>query len=269
MIIRPFDREALKRQFDSGEPFRHLVIDDFLDPDFAQSVAASFPSFDEAQEKGFEFNFVQERRKVQISDSSDFPEPVARLNNALASASFLEDLEYITGIPNLEADPTLGGGGMHMTGPGGRLDVHVDFNYSEERSVFRRLNILVYLNPEWTEAYGGQVELWDRDVKKCHHRVTPQLNRCVIFETSEISYHGVCPVTPEAPSPRHSFAAYYYTKDAPEGWDGRSHGTIFRTRPDERMRRFVVVPTEQLLRKGREALRSLKHSIRGKNGQSK
>lgn len=264
-LIRPLDLDALRDRFQNAEPFPHIVIDQFLDPEFAREVANAFPTFEQAQEQGFAFDFVRERKKIQVSDSKLFPEPIARLNDALAAPEFLASLEQITGIPNLEADASLSGGGVHVTGPGGRLDVHVDFNYNEEQDVHRRLNILVYLNPDWDPTWGGAVELWDREVKRCHVRVPPLLNQCVLFATSESSYHGVEPVHEIAPRPRQSFAAYYYTKDAPPGWDGRTHSTIFRARPDEKLRQFIVVPAEKAWIEGRRALRKLRASLRGRD----
>jgi Rps23 Pro-64 3,4-dihydroxylase Tpa1-like proline 4-hydroxylase len=263
MVLQPYDRDALKREFDSAVPYRHLLIESFLEPDFAAEVAAAYPTFEAARRQGFEFDAVNERRKIQISDAAKFPAPVARLNEVLASPQFLTDLEYITGIPALEADPTLGGAGMHVTGPHGRLDVHVDFNYVEERERHRRLNILVYLNPGWNAAWGGAIELWDRKVKQCHRKVTPLLNRCVLFETSAISFHGVEPLVGPPDVVRKSFAAYYYTKEAPAGWDGTKHSTIFQARPDERFRRYVLMPAERLKYEGRAALRALKRSVMG------
>lgn len=264
-VLKPYDRDALKHAFDSAQPFRHLVMEEFLDPDFAREVAAAYPSFEEAEAQGFGFDFVNERRKVQISDASKFPEPVARLHEALASREFLEDLEHITGIPNLLADAALAGGGMHLTGPHGRLDVHVDFNYSEEAATHRRLNILVYLNPDWDPQWGGAVELWDPDVKVCHQSVDPLLNRMVLFETSHISFHGVTPLTCPPGRSRQSFAAYYYTREAPPHWDGSTHDTIFRARPDEKMSKYVLMPMEHLrrglARKARGARRRLKSLI--------
>lgn len=262
MVIRPLDVDALRRSFQSAVPFPHMVIDEFLEPDFAAEVAAAVPSLDAAREQGFTFDFVRERGKIQVSDADLFPDPVRRLHESLSSTEFLSALSTISGIDNLEADPTLAGGGMHVTGPGGRLDVHVDFNYNEEFKLHRRLNILVYLNPEWDPTWGGHVELWDRDVKKCHVRVPPLLNRCVVFETSDISYHGVEPVSPAAPGPRQSFAAYYYTEAAPEGWDGTLHTTIFRTRPGEKLRRYLVIPAERAMHRGRRALHSLRDRLR-------
>jgi hypothetical protein len=262
MVLAPYDRDALRREFQSGVPFRHLVIESFLEPAFAAEAAAAFPTFEAARAQGFEFNAVNERLKIQISDASKFPAPIARLHSALAAPAFLADLEYITGIRGLEADAQLGGGGMHMTGPHGRLDVHVDFNFVDGRDLHRRLNILVYLNPGWDPAWGGAVELWDRRVTKCHRSVSPLLNRCVLFETSAISFHGVEPLTSPPGVVRKSFAAYYYTRSAPEGWNGEKHSTIFRARPDEHIRRYVLMPAERLQRRGKDALRAVKRLVK-------
>ena len=255
------NRDELRQQFLSAAPFPHVKIDDFVGPEFGRQVAAAYPSFEVALTRGRTFTAVNERRKIQITDSSAFPPAIARLHEMLAAPSFLADLSYVTNIPNLLADPELVGGGMHMTGPGGRLDVHVDFNFIEERKLHRRLNLLLYLNPTWQETWGGQIQLWDRDVENCMAAFTPQFDRCVIFETSNISYHGVIPVAPGAPTPRISFATYYYTKEAPAHWTGTAHSTIFKARPDERMRKYVLMPAEQVQRTIRRGVRKIKDGV--------
>lgn len=262
MVVRALDREALREQFLSATPFPFTKIDNFLDPVFAQAAAAAYPSFDSAQQQGKAFKSVNERRKVQITDAKLFPEPVARLNAALASPEFLAELAYITGIPKLLADEELVGGGMHITGPGGRLDVHVDFNYIAPRRLHRRLNLLLYLNPVWDESWGGHIQLWDKDVKACEHAYAPVFNRCVIFQTSDISYHGVTPVTEAAPYPRQSFATYYYTREAPAHWKGVAHSTVFKARPEERLRGYVLMPAEVLQRRIAGRVRQVKEGMK-------
>lgn len=266
MVIQPLERDALRKRFDSAQPFRFLAIDDFLEPAFAREVAAAYPRFEDARQQGFEFRAVNELRKVQITDSSLFPDPVRRLHEALASPAFLDDLVSITGIPALLADPLLAGGGIHVTGPRGRLDVHVDFNLIEDRGLHRRLNILVFLNPEWREDWGGQIELWDADVRRRHHSFLPIFNRCVLFETSRISFHGVAAVRCPAETSRRSFAAYYYTKEAPAGWDGTVHSTIFQARPDERFRGWVLMPAERAWHRVRSGMRSAGRDLRRRLG---
>jgi len=247
-VIQPFDRETLRREFHEAKPFPFIAVDEFLDPEFARDVASSYPTYAEARGSGLEFSAVNEKKKVQITDAATFPESVAKLNALLASPSFIEDLEYITGIDNLLYDAELRGGGMHVTGPRGRLDVHVDFNYVEALELHRRLNILVYLNEDWKDEWGGGVELWDEEVRTCGGSFKPVLNRCVLFATSNISFHGVEPVTCPEGTQRISFAAYYYTKEAPAHWDGTSHSTIFKARPQERIRAHVLMPLEKARR---------------------
>jgi hypothetical protein len=243
-VIRPADWDALRERVRSATPFPHLCLDDFLEPAFAEQCADALPSFEEAARVGRGFLGVNQRRKVQVSDSGRFPEPIRRLHEALASPGWLRRLEHVMSIPGLLADPELVGGGIHETGPSGRLDVHVDFNLIEERGLHRRLNILVYLNREWRPEWGGSLELWDRDVRTCRHSFLPVLNRCVVFETTDVSFHGVSAVTCPAGHARKSFAAYYYTREAPPHWTGESHSTIFRARPHERLKGRVLMPME-------------------------
>ena len=249
--INPLDVSALHDRFARAEPFPSVLIDDFLDETFARDVAAAYPTFDEARATGFEFGAVNERKKVQISDPSLFPAPARRLSDALTSPSFVADLARITGVRHLLADDQFFGAGLHVTGSHGRLDVHVDFNTLPRDGVelHRRVNLLLYLNPEWNEGWGGQIELWDPDVKICARQYAPTLNRCLIFEASDISFHGVAPLTCPPDTVRRSFAAYYYTREPAPHYRGIVHSTIFRARPDERMRNYVLMPAEQLQRR--------------------
>jgi hypothetical protein len=256
-----YDRDALARTFRAARPFPFVAIDGFLPEEEARSIAASYPRFDHALGQGTSFDFVNERRKVQVTDSKKFPDPVRQLHEATSSPEFLSDLEHITGIKGLLADPELSGGGMHLTAGGGRLDVHVDFNFEERRQYHRRLNLLIYLNPQWNSEWGGELELWDREVTACQHRFEPRLGRCVIFETSDISYHGVQPVRCPGEQARLSYAAYYYTREAPEGWDGAKHSTIFRARPEEKLRRYVLMPLERFRR---ETIPAMKREVKAR-----
>ncbi len=246
MIINPIDRDALREKVRNAKPFPHFCIDNFLEESFAERCRLSFPSFEDAKKSGRTFSAVNEKGKVQLTDSSAFPEPIAELNSFLASEQFRSDLSYYFDIPNLVADEQLVGGGIHETGPRGHLDVHVDFNYIKDRDLHRRLNILIYFNKDWSPEWGGNVEFWDEDVRICHHSLSPVFNRCVVFATSKISYHGVTAVTCPEGQARKSFAAYYYTKEAPANWDGKEHSTIFKARPNEQIKGKVLMPAARM-----------------------
>jgi hypothetical protein len=261
VMIRELDIESLKKQFDSAKPFRHVVLENFLEPEFAREVAASYPPYQQSVALGDQFQAVNEKLKVQITDGTKFPAPVKRLAEALASKAFTDTLAEMSGIKDLLWDDGFAGGGMHQTARSGRLDVHVDFNWLQEKNLYRRLNLLLYLNPEWDSAWGGDVELWDQDVKVRHQSVSPKLNRCLIFETSEISYHGVTPVHCPPGVSRQSFAVYYYTKNPP-AHAAASHSTIFRARPDERIRKHILMPAERLQRRALGAVRSARQRVK-------
>lgn len=261
--IQPIDREALREKVRTATPVQNFCIDNFLDPAFAESVLAAYPSYADAMKAGKSFSAVNEKGKVQLTDAAKFAEPVAELNRELASPEFLDLLSYVFDMPNLLPDHELVGGGIHQTGPRGHLDVHVDFNFIEDRQLHRRLNILIYFNKDWKPEYGGNIELWDPEVKVCHHSYSPIFNRCVVFETNEVSYHGVTAVKcPEGMS-RKSFAAYYYTKEAPAHWNGVSHSTIFKARPDEVLKGSVMMPLETAKRRINGVLGRIKHKIMG------
>jgi len=246
-ILKPIDVDAVRAMYRRAEPYPFFVIDDFLEESFVRAVVDAYPRFDDATRVGHHFDRLNETGKVQITKSALFPAPVAELHAALASPGFLATLSRITGVSDLLADPELHGGGMHITRTSGRLDVHADFNYLRDQKLFRRFNILVYLNTTWDPSWGGGLELWDRDVTRREFYCLPKLNRCLVFETTKTSFHGVEKVACPPNVQRQSFAAYYYTTTPPPGWDGEYHSTIFRARPDEQLRGKVLMPAEKAL----------------------
>ena len=144
----------------------------------------------------------------------------------------------MTRIENLIADPHFEGGGLHQIVSGGKLAVHADFNKHTYFKLDRRLNMLIYLNKNWRDEYGGHFELWDRNMTKMVSKVAPLFNRVVIFTTSKDSYHGhPDPLTCPPDMTRKSLALYYYTNgiaDVGDEQSSGSHSTLFQARPGER-----------------------------------
>jgi len=227
--------EASAESYRNNSPFPHIVIDDFLPVPALEAVLRDYPApeavpwirFDKPEEKKLAFNEV-DTLPASIRDVLQF----------MNSATMLRFLERMTGVSDLIADPYFIGGGLHQIRRGGHLGVHVDFNKYKRFDLDRRLNMLVYLNRDWPDEFGGHLELWDAEMKQAVRRVLPAFNRCVVFSTTESSYHGhPDPLSCPENRARRSLATYYYTNGRPEAELAQKHSTLFRARPggaDER-----------------------------------
>jgi Rps23 Pro-64 3,4-dihydroxylase Tpa1-like proline 4-hydroxylase len=146
----------------------------------------------------------------------------------------IEFLAILTGIKGVIPDPYFVGGGLHQIKPGGKLAVHADFNHHEKLNLERRINVLIYLNKDWKEEYGGHFELWNKEMTRAEQKVLPVFNRCAIFSTTSISYHGhPNPLACPPDRTRKSIATYYYSNGRPEEEVRDSHSTLFVRRPGE------------------------------------
>jgi Rps23 Pro-64 3,4-dihydroxylase Tpa1-like proline 4-hydroxylase len=225
---------AIQREFQSAVPFHHVKIDDFLQPGAAEALLRDFPSFD--KEKALnELGHVGGKAVVEnVRDVSPF---YAKVYEFINSKQFLEQMSALTGIPDLIADETLFGGGTHENLDRQYLDAHIDFNIDERRMLHRRLNLLIYLNKEWEESWGGSIELHSNPrIPETNKTIgfAPLFNRAVIFETSEFSWHGF-PVIRLPEDKKHlsrkSFSIYLYTKDRPAEEIVAPHTTFYVARP--------------------------------------
>lgn len=219
--------QAVKYQ--TAEPFPHIVLDNFLPAPVVESAVQDFP-----QPKALRWVMYDEKteRKLAFPVAEALPSPLRDVLYFLNTPPVLRFLEELTGIQGIIPDPYFKGGGLHQIEPGGFLNVHADFNRYEKLKLDRRLNLLLYLNHDWREEYGGHLELWDHEMKACVKRVLPIFNRCVIFSTTSDSYHGhPIPLTCPPGWSRKSIATYYYTNGRPEEERNDSHSTLFQERP--------------------------------------
>lgn len=219
--------------YQKAQPFPFIVLDDFLPLEIAERVDTDFPA--PSAEVWQRYPTRDQHNKLALGHESLLPASTRQLIHELNSGWFLEILERLTGIANLVADGKLVGGGLHQILPGGRLDLHVDYSHHPGNQLNRRPNLILYLNKDWRDEYGGHFELWDRDMKRREHRIAPIFNRCVIFSTTSFSYHGhPDPLTCPENRSRKSIALYYYSNGRPEeSGPVIEHNTLFHRRPGD------------------------------------
>ena len=213
--IFPYDKwgplvRHLARQYRSASPFPHIHLAPFLEPEAANEVAGDFPESHSAEWIRYKHG---NEDKMGLNRRTLFPNSIRKVVDELNSPPFVAWLSELTGIPNLIADSALDGGGLHQVQCGGFLNVHTDFSVHHYRPNWqRRVNLIVYLTPNWHEEWGGALEFWDADMNQRAVQYFPHFNHAVIFNTDSASFHGFPePIRCPDPWSRRSLALYYYT----------------------------------------------------------
>jgi Rps23 Pro-64 3,4-dihydroxylase Tpa1-like proline 4-hydroxylase len=218
-----------REAYAAAQPFPHAVIDDFLPAEVCERLLGEFP---DPQGVGWLRFERHHSKKLATQGDAQFGPFTREMLLQFNGAACLQFVQELTGISGLIPDPYFEGGGLHQIERGGHLKVHIDFNHHRRLNLDRRINLIVYLNKDWHEEYNGHLELWDRDMSRCVRRVLPVFNRCVVFSTTEWSYHGhpeplCCPPG----MTRKSLALYYYSNGRPAEERARAHGTLWQERP--------------------------------------
>jgi Rps23 Pro-64 3,4-dihydroxylase Tpa1-like proline 4-hydroxylase len=226
----------LSKRYQEASPYPHIVLENFLEPEVLYDCINEFNRLNE-NDGWINYKHYNEKKRG-LNKLDILPEAIKETINELNSPEFLQFLSTITGIKGLLKDDYLEGGGIHQSGKGGFLNIHADFTvHPHHRNWQRRVNVLVYLNKDWQEEWGGKLELWDTKMKACEVKVSPVFNRCVIFNTDADSYHGHPePMTCPEDRYRRSIALYYYTiEDKPF-----RRATTYQARPGEGGKKFLV-----------------------------
>jgi Rps23 Pro-64 3,4-dihydroxylase Tpa1-like proline 4-hydroxylase len=194
-------------------PFQHVVIDDFLPKSLASDAMNSFPPLDDpcwdhSSDKGIEV-----KSRTTWKSEFDIPENIIDVIRIVNSSLILQAMSDVLSIPKLMPDPYFAGGGLNVSETNGHLDVHVDGNYHDASGLNRRINLLIYFNPNWKNDWGGEFGIYSNDGSDLLKAIPPLFNRCVIFDTHDKSFHGLPnPIKFPKEEPRKSIITYYYTK---------------------------------------------------------
>ncbi len=227
--------DELRARYLAATPFQHIVLDDVVGPD---AISAIYAELDEMTNDGWNSYLHFNERKYSNTDTDAWGPTVRAVAAVFASDRFTAWLSDLTGFADLQADPSLDGGGLHRSYRNGFLNVHADFTAHHQVTNWRRrINLLLYLNPEWQSDWGGELELWSADMASCEATVAPTGNRLLLFTTDETSFHGHPePLRFPEGTARQSLALYYFTEED----DPIAHSTDYRARPDDGVRRFGI-----------------------------
>ena len=226
LINATLDCDLLAREFATASPFKHIVIDNFLTESFAAQLLAEFPAFERGNSVGDDGT---PSNKSVLENITAIGPAYRKLDALIQSPEFLAKIERITGILELLYDPFYLGGGTHENRASQGLQAHIDFNFHPSERWHRRLNLLIYLNHGWNPNWGGNLELYLDPYADRHPRlrIAPSFNRCVIFETSEHSWHGFDRMNAPDGVSRKSIALYFYTKQRPASETAAKHTTHY------------------------------------------
>jgi Rps23 Pro-64 3,4-dihydroxylase Tpa1-like proline 4-hydroxylase len=233
--------EELTNKFNSAQPFEYIIINNFLKDDIAEKISNEYPQnlneyhkYDNPLEIKYAYDNIDNMSKN-----------IKNVFFALCSNKIIDAFKIITDNDKIEYDPTCHGGGLHIHPNNGRLHMHLDY---EKHPILenkqRYLNIILYLTKDWDQSWGGQTELWNKDMLECIVKSNVEFNTALIFKTTEKSWHGL-PEPIKCPDDKYrKTLAFYYlvplesnndnnNNKKGAGKDGYRTKAVFTKRPQD------------------------------------
>jgi Rps23 Pro-64 3,4-dihydroxylase Tpa1-like proline 4-hydroxylase len=235
------NKECLYSEFFTPGRINSCILDNVLPEDIGEAIYQAFPCEQELVMKKSlrEFKYIG----VQMDRYNSLLEEIVY---AFQDERVVRLLKEITSIQSLLPDENLYAGGISMMVKGHYLNPHLDNSHNKDRTNYRVLNLLYYVTPDWKEAYGGNLELWDQGLSYKNRVINSQFNRLVIMATHRSSWHSVNPVTQKG---RRCCISNYYFSPVPLDTQDYFHVTSFRGRPGHTLT-DMALQTDILLRSG-------------------
>ena len=210
-LNRHYDPAKLAESHAAGSPVPYTIIDNFLPDELFNTLS-------------FEVDFLQESDWTVFSNGTSYRKECRNFTStpriqsmaySFQGSVFLNWIEKLTGIEKLVGDPHYRGGGITRVSSGNSLGLHNDFNWNEQLRLTRRVNIILYMNSEWDDSWGGELEFWDFDKTECLVKIAPKPNRLAIWNYDERLIHGhPNPLTCPESVARQNFIQFYYSSNA-------------------------------------------------------
>eukprot|EP01041_Mallomonas_annulata_P007512 gene7512-15370_t len=211
--------KILRKTYKSGYPVESISLDGLLDDELLRK-ALTFKEIPlnkwVGPENGLGCCLNKYRLNFDKWRTNKWARGLQSLTSDRTFTRFLEELTGIEGIVPVKVSDDRFiqlGSSLIAVKRGGYLDVHNDFNVFND-VLYRRINLLFYLNEEWKDSWQGHIELWTANMSRPVQRIAPIFNRMAIFTVTDDAYHGH-PEPLNAPDDiyRYALQLVYYTKE--------------------------------------------------------
>jgi Rps23 Pro-64 3,4-dihydroxylase Tpa1-like proline 4-hydroxylase len=235
-------KDELRTEFLAPGRVQSCFIDNLLPEELAREIFRSFPQPTEMTEK----KSLREHKYV-AAQMNKYNPSLEEIVYAFQDPRVVEAVTYITGIAGMIPDTHLYAGGISLMGHEHFLNPHLDNSHDKDRNLYRVLNLLYYVSPEWSHECGGNLELWDNGPDGEPRELVSKFNRLVLMATHRKSWHSVNQVKAKH-APRCCVSNYYFAAQPVEEHE-YFHVTTFRGRPEQPIR-DVILKGDAALRMG-------------------
>lgn len=220
------NEEVLKNHFhQTREGIGHFYLDNLLPDDLARYIFTNFPRTKDIKVK----KSIREYKYVAAQMDKYHP-LLEEIIYAFQDSKIVDQITMICGYNKVMPDKNLYAGGISMMGKGNYLNPHLDNSHDKDIQLWRVLNLLYYVTPDWEPSNGGSLELWPKGLKNEPVSISSKFNRLVVMATHKNSWHSVSKVKED--QVRCCISNYYFS---PEPIDDTAsfHVTTFRGRPGQ------------------------------------
>ena len=163
------EKETLKTNYrNSDSSIGYFFLDDILPADIAMKIMEAFPKKEQMILK------KSLREDKYVAAQMNLYNPLLEeMIYAFQDERIVKIIGEICNIKNPIPDENLYAGGISMMGKKQFLNPHLDNSHDKDRNLWRVLNLLYYVTPNWEESYGGNLELWPNIIQQIQY--TPQV----------------------------------------------------------------------------------------------
>jgi hypothetical protein len=200
------NKESYRTKYLSAKPFPHLSIQNFCNND---KISFLYDQIPDLNSKSRDYMFA--KNKFEKSNYGELGDLFMELQDDLRSDRLNNFLSFIS-CQNVFVDPKNHGGGLHQGRGNSQLDMHLDYNYHPlNKNWWREMNLLLYLNKNWSPQFGGQLKLHDLRTD-CKVECDVHFNTMVIQKCDDYTLHGYDLTTFPPGNHRTSIATYAFVK---------------------------------------------------------